>query len=287
MSIGTRSQGRLRERSKRTFRGRRNRRSRGAVGCPVAPPGGGRAGPRGHAGRDPPGPDPAAAEPGQDGGAGGAGGALRRRHAHRHAGVRPRYLALHQGPDRRGHALPEPHGLHPDPRQDARRDRGAGPGGGRRGRRRRLGRGVDDVPGGVAALAPREGRIPIAAIASLQPSAAASATVHQAVEVFQATGKPWVIGPVAHAQAAFGPPLRGLDASLASMASLVEALPDLLGADATKRYFVAAQNPAELRGTGGPSRSRSARSRLRRSPCTGGRSPGWGAGRGPARWAGW
>jgi hypothetical protein len=115
-----------------------------------------------------------------------------------------------------------------------------------------LAAGVQGVPGGPAALAPRDGTIDIAAMARLSgPVGRARDLVAEAHETVR--GAPTslvpalVTGPLAEVREELGEARE----SLVAADGLLRALPSFLGAEEPKRYFLGAQNPAELRGTGG------------------------------------
>lgn len=116
----------------------------------------------------------------------------------------------------------------------------------------RLSRAVADVPGGLAGLAPRRGALPIDRIPPLA-DAAASADVLMADAVSEIDGAPdsLLVGPVAAARRTAEDELRGLARDIHAASSLLHGLPGFLGAEHPKQYFFGAQNPAELRGTGG------------------------------------
>jgi hypothetical protein len=108
------------------------------------------------------------------------------------------------------------------------------------------------LPGGLSALGLSDGRIPIAQLRSLAPSVRRAKVALDAIEA-EADRLPdsWLLEPVAEARdlvrsrlAAAVPLARSADALLGS-------LPAFAGQDAPRRYFVAIQNSAELRGTGG------------------------------------
>jgi hypothetical protein len=116
----------------------------------------------------------------------------------------------------------------------------------------RLSSGLSRLPGGTSALSLSGGRIPIPALRSLAPAMhRALASLAEAESAAVRLPDSMVLGPVADARdvvrdklAAVYPLARSVDALLAS-------LPGFAGEDRPRRYFVAAQNSAELRGTGG------------------------------------
>ena len=111
---------------------------------------------------------------------------------------------------------------------------------------------VEQLPGGPAALAPQAGRIP------LEPLEAVAPALHEAEGLLGAGIAELEAGPdsmllpvVGDARSEFDRELTEARRVVASASAIAQALPGLLGADGPKRYFFAAQNPAEMRGTGG------------------------------------
>ncbi|MGQ0668923.1 MAG: DUF4012 domain-containing protein [Actinomycetota bacterium] len=117
---------------------------------------------------------------------------------------------------------------------------------------RDLARAIADLPGGLSSLAPRDGRLPIEALAALGPAVShVSALLEEAwAEALELPGS-FVLGPVADAAATVRAELDDVVSAARSAEALLEALPSFAGAEGARRYFVAAQSPAELRGTGG------------------------------------
>ena len=110
---------------------------------------------------------------------------------------------------------------------------------------------IDGV-GGISALAPSHGRIPIEPIEQLAPSvAAAAAEIDAAVATLDRAPDSFLLPAVASARSDAAAELASLDELLGTASSLLDELPSFLGADGPRRYFFGAQNPAELRGTGG------------------------------------
>ncbi len=109
------------------------------------------------------------------------------------------------------------------------------------------------LPGGVSDLGPKDGRIPLPALRGLTPVLHRARLVLEEATV-RAEDLPtsWVIGPVAEARDELQEGLAGV-ASMARRAdALLGVLPQLAGGEGTaKNYFVAPQNLAEARGTGG------------------------------------
>ena len=112
--------------------------------------------------------------------------------------------------------------------------------------------GVDGLPDGIASLAPRGGRVPVTTIRSLLPAVArARAELEAAGAQARALPTTFLIGPVASAADLVRDQVaEALDAARAGE-SLLRSLPSFAGEAGARRYFVAAQSPAELRGTGG------------------------------------
>jgi hypothetical protein len=111
---------------------------------------------------------------------------------------------------------------------------------------------VARLPGGLGAFAPEDGRISLQRLRELRPVLArVSGSVEQAARILAATERAWVLPQVADARRQFEAPLKALDTALRSASAVAARLPEFLGERGLRRYFVAAQNPAELRGTGG------------------------------------
>jgi hypothetical protein len=115
-----------------------------------------------------------------------------------------------------------------------------------------LAQAVARLPGGLGALAPVDGQISLKSLRALRPVLATVAgQVNAASRALSFTQSRWVIPPVADARRQFEAPLRVLDSALRSATAVARQLPEFLGEKGRRRYFVAAQNPAEVRGTGG------------------------------------
>jgi len=111
---------------------------------------------------------------------------------------------------------------------------------------------VADLPGGLEALSPSGGRIPVEQIPALAEAAAeADVLMTSAEERLAASPDSLLIGPVAPARRDAEEQLGDLQDTVHSAAGVLGGLPEFLGADGPRRYFFGAQNPAELRGTGG------------------------------------
>lgn len=108
------------------------------------------------------------------------------------------------------------------------------------------------LPGGLAALRPRDGAVPLAQLERLAPVVgAADARVEAAAADVEALPRTWLAEPVAAALQEFETVVAGPAAALDTGAALLATMPDFLGGSGPRRYLVAASNPAELRGTGG------------------------------------
>lgn len=111
---------------------------------------------------------------------------------------------------------------------------------------------VVDLPGGLTALAPANGGIPIDRLASLTEAATrANAEVADALATVEGSPDSLLIGPVNDARRRAQEELGSLHDLLLTGSSILQGLPEFLGQNGTRRYFFGAQNPAELRGTGG------------------------------------
>jgi hypothetical protein len=108
------------------------------------------------------------------------------------------------------------------------------------------------VPGGVDGLAPSGGRLPLDAYASIQPALLrARQETDDAARVLDGAPTSFTVGRVL--DALWDAQLATDEAAqaLAAADQLVAGLPSFAGQDGERRYLVVAQNPAELRGTGG------------------------------------
>ena len=117
---------------------------------------------------------------------------------------------------------------------------------------RLLSEGLAELPGGLASLGPSEGRIPIEAFELFAPSVQAAAGRLRAAEAEVARVETtWLLAPVAAARVQFESEIRPLRRGLEAASLIVTGFPEFMGADEPRRYLFAAENPAELRGTGG------------------------------------
>jgi hypothetical protein len=111
---------------------------------------------------------------------------------------------------------------------------------------------VSGLPGGFDALAPHRGTIPLRALAGIAPdvTAAAGLMAGGLFDLQQSPGE-FLLAPVANARGQALETFGSASGTLQSAAGLLEVLPRLAGAQRPTQYFFGAENPAELRGTGG------------------------------------
>jgi hypothetical protein len=111
---------------------------------------------------------------------------------------------------------------------------------------------LDALPGGVTALAPSDGRLPVDTVRALVPPlrdlADAMATARADIAATATSGR---VDAVTAARDRALEQLEPLVATTADAAELSEAIPTFLGADEPRRYLFGASTPAEQRGTGG------------------------------------
>jgi hypothetical protein len=111
---------------------------------------------------------------------------------------------------------------------------------------------VEQIPGGVDGLAPSNGRIPIERLPALATAVEhAHELVVGALRDVRSSGGEGLVPPVADARSQAESSLDGLDSTLGAAAGMLDGLPAFLGADGPRTYLFGAENPAELRGTGG------------------------------------
>ena len=109
-----------------------------------------------------------------------------------------------------------------------------------------------ETPGGLSGLAPSRGRIPIERFPPLA-HAAADADELMTAAALRLEGAPssLLLGPVGPARRDAQSELRELSETIHTASLLLKGLPTFMGAEEPRTYFFGAQNPAELRGTGG------------------------------------
>jgi hypothetical protein len=112
--------------------------------------------------------------------------------------------------------------------------------------------GAASVPGGLAGLAPSSGRIALERIPPLAEAAAeADALMADALRGLEEAPTSLLLGPVGPARRRAETEVRDLSESIHATHLILASLPRFLGVDRPRLYFFGAQNPAELRGTGG------------------------------------
>jgi Protein of unknown function (DUF4012) len=115
-----------------------------------------------------------------------------------------------------------------------------------------LARRVEELPGGLAGLAPSEGMVPVARYAEAGDAVGeAAAAVGLALDRLEETPGSLLLAPVREARREALDELGQADDSLRTASLMLSGLPGFLGADEPRQYFFGAQSPAELRGTGG------------------------------------
>jgi hypothetical protein len=115
-----------------------------------------------------------------------------------------------------------------------------------------LARSGEGLPGQVSALAPRDGRIPLEPMRQLAPGLIRAADLlGRADEIMSDSPDRWIPGPVGDPRYEFEYQVAEAHRIVDGAAELARTLPVFLGGEGRRRYLVGAQNPAELRGTGG------------------------------------
>jgi Protein of unknown function (DUF4012) len=111
---------------------------------------------------------------------------------------------------------------------------------------------LEDLPGGVASLAPRDGTLALGPLERLAgPVRTAAGLVAAAAHTLRSVPTSLVPGPVARPAETFVHQIGDLRRTLETAHGLLRRLPVFLGEGGPRRYFFGAQNPTELRGTGG------------------------------------
>jgi hypothetical protein len=111
---------------------------------------------------------------------------------------------------------------------------------------------LGSLPDGLGSLAPQDGRIPVDAIVRLAgPVGDAAEHAGAAVAALESTPGSFLVAPVAEARWEALDVIGDAADALGAADSLLAGLPSFAGADGPKRYLIASENPAELRGTGG------------------------------------
>jgi Protein of unknown function (DUF4012) len=116
----------------------------------------------------------------------------------------------------------------------------------------RITRTVADMPGGIAALAPSGGALPVAALAEVGvPVSEARVQLAAAAAALERVPASGLVGQVQDARAQLEEQLTPVRRTLDATEPLLRALPALLGGDGPRRYFLGAAQPSELRGSTG------------------------------------
>jgi hypothetical protein len=112
--------------------------------------------------------------------------------------------------------------------------------------------GIQQLPGGIEGLIGPDGSIslPDAARAG-QLLATAEEDIARALGTVRSSPSTWVPGPVARARTDAIEELEGSRRLIGTARVLADTLPAFAGASGPRRYLFFAENPAELRGTGG------------------------------------
>lgn len=111
---------------------------------------------------------------------------------------------------------------------------------------------VNEQPEGLGSYLPADGRFPVDRLAALADTAeTADRRLADAVATVDASPSEGLVAPVADARAQFDGEVREARELVGSAAQASRALAAFLGVDGPRRYLFGAQNPAELRGTGG------------------------------------
>lgn len=111
---------------------------------------------------------------------------------------------------------------------------------------------LEGLPGGMDALAPSGGALPVEPLRALGPPLSdLDAELSSTSDALAATATSFLLPEVADARERFTTLLQDLQPRVSSAAALTAQLPLFLGAEEPRRYFLAVANPAELRATGG------------------------------------
>src|SRR5205085_4165145 len=112
---------------------------------------------------------------------------------------------------------------------------------------------VGALPEGLGSLAPVHGGVPVSRLDALSPAVARadSLTTDALTKLEDASSGHFVLGPVADALRQADSQIGDIQRELHAVHLILEGLPGFLGESAPARFFFGAENPAELRGTGG------------------------------------
>jgi hypothetical protein len=115
-----------------------------------------------------------------------------------------------------------------------------------------LTRGLEDLTGGLDDLTPRRGVLPLEVYAGLgAATGGARAEAATAVAILEEAPDSFLLAPIRDARWEALSEAREVARSLEAGDALLRGLPAFAGSEGPRRYLVLAQNPAELRGTGG------------------------------------
>jgi hypothetical protein len=115
-----------------------------------------------------------------------------------------------------------------------------------------LSSGLTALPHGISSLGLSDGRIPIESLRGIAPSVhRARLLLEEAEDRAGQVSDGWVLGPVARAGDSVRAELHRVVPRIRSADDLLASLPTFAGEERPAHYFIAAQNSAELRGTGG------------------------------------
>lgn len=116
----------------------------------------------------------------------------------------------------------------------------------------RVARGLSSHQGGPQAVMPGADRIPVPSLHALASSLSeADAVMADAVSVLRSAPGTWLLPPLGDARETALETLVPVAYAVRTGATLVDRLPAFFGADGPRVYLFGAENPAELRGTGG------------------------------------
>jgi hypothetical protein len=108
------------------------------------------------------------------------------------------------------------------------------------------------LPGGAAGLAPSDGVFPVDRYPAVADALSRAAGQTRAgVARIESSASSWVLAPIARGRRDALAQVRDLPSLFTRASTVVGRLPAFLGSGQPRRYFIAAQSPAEMRGTGG------------------------------------
>ncbi|MGZ4132036.1 MAG: DUF4012 domain-containing protein [Actinomycetota bacterium] len=111
---------------------------------------------------------------------------------------------------------------------------------------------VNGLSGGLDALTPTDGALPLDAFAQVAPALASARTdADAALSAISDAPSAFLVGPIGQARWDAQQQAEEAATVFGAGADLAAGLPAFAGANGTARYLVVAQNPAEQRGTGG------------------------------------